>query len=184
MWHRWRMLPTWDHESSGTRAGVLVRDDDWHLCANQVKPGVSTSVCGWSRAHACQAILVCILIATKCDFKVSVIQVRLEQDKLYLSCIFSLHCLTVWFVLSGDVLPFLIHSSLASYSCYSEHIAPLGALPPPPPSVPALPLCSIHLPPLLPFVAMVTNVGDNPALWLKRFGRLLSPFDGGCQCED
>lgn len=55
---------------------------------------------------------------------------------------------------------FLIHLSPASYSCYSKHIAPLGALPP---AVPALPPCSIHpqLPPL-PFVAMATNVGDSP----------------------
>ncbi len=34
-----------ENEPSGTRAGVLVQDDDWHLCADQVKLGVSTSVC-------------------------------------------------------------------------------------------------------------------------------------------
>lgn len=50
-------------------------------------------------------------------------------------------------------------------------------LPPPPPSsVPALPLCSIHPElPTPPFVAMATNAGDSPALWVKHFGRLLSP---------
>lgn len=54
----------------------------------------------------------------------------LEKEKLcYLSSVFSLCCLTAWFVFSGDVLPLPIHSSLASYSCYSEHIAPLGAPP-------------------------------------------------------
>lgn len=146
----------------------------WWL-AFMCKLGVPTSVCGSG-------------IKAQFHIDYSKTSFYLQGETLnrtnYIFYIFILRCSTVWFVFSGDVLPLLIHSPPASYSCYSEHIAPLGASPPPPP-VPALPLCSIHpeIPPL-PFVAMVTNVGDSPALWVKRFGRLLSPFDGGCQRAD
>lgn len=50
-------------------------------------------------------------------------------------------------------------------------------LPPPPPSsVPALPLCSIHPElPTPPFVAMATNAGNSPALWVKQFWQTALP---------
>lgn len=45
----------------------------------------------------------------------------------YSTFLFIFRCSSVWFVFSGDTLPLLSHSpSPASYSRYSEHIAPLG----------------------------------------------------------
>lgn len=85
------------------------------------KLGVPTSVCGSG-------------IKAQFHIDYSKTSFYLQGETLnrtnYIFYIFILRCSTVWFVFSGDVLPLLIHSPPASYSCYSEHIAPLGASPP------------------------------------------------------
>lgn len=99
---------------------------------------------------------------------------------------FTLRCSTVWSALSGDVLPLLIPSTpAASYSCYSEHIAPLGPLPHPHPRFlpcPCAPSIQSSQPlHLLPWRLMLATA--RPSGW-SILADCSPLFDEGCQHAD
>lgn len=81
-------------------------------------------------AHVLQPSFILIVVKHELHSKPFCLRYKSLNRTNYIFYIFILRCSTMWFVLSGDVLPLLLHSTpAASYSCYSEHIAPLGPLP-------------------------------------------------------